>query len=887
MADPVTDLRAEAGWASVVLAWVNPDGAVLVGVRRTQGEEPAADPDDGTGVPLSRPDADSVLDTPLEPETTYTYTLWAQDAQGGLSDPVAVTVATGPAPPPEAVAAQEQADALAIALATALAVVLLSPDAEGPGLTDRILDILEPHYRDQYPGTGDADEDSAWLDFAEQISGSLDLLEPDGTQEQVDRVAQMTAQAIINHATQAAATASGQEGAKQWWTMRDNRVRMTHRPLHGHTVGLREKFPVGPNAVGLDYPGQPVGDPELWINCRCILTFTPAVTASASEVTMSDQDVDLDSPTDEELDAIQEDDFDDDDLTIPVTIPWHGVLAPEGEWSGDGRMFSENALTWRDFPLPLKWQKLDADGHSQSFVVGNIQDAWRDEHGLIHGMGDFSDHDAIDELIGLICEGSVSGLSIDADSAELAETDHDGEEGYEFTAGRISGATIVPIPAFDQSYIALGTHPGLAASGGQELKDYTPEQRKEKAESGEAMDDGSYPIADCQDLRNAVQAIGRAKDPEAVKRHIKKRASALDCPDFELPDGWAADTQEFKRGPGWVTDPEETRRLHAYWTQPGHKGYASIKWGTPGDFRRLRRALAKYIDPLYLNRVATQWHYDALGYWPGECGKPGNPPCGKSRGKALSADAAPVLTLAAAATQDNPYPYEWFTDPQFDEPTPLTIDGRRVFGHLALWGTCHIGISGACITPPASAVNYSLFRLGAVPTDKGLVSVGHITMDTGHAGVNLSARAAIAHYDDTGTVVADIAVGEDDHGIWFAGALKDGVTDGQVHTLQAGTISGDWRDERGALELRAALLVNVPGFPIPRPALAASGGRQVSLVAAGMLDKVQSPVPIGELVDEVIQEIKRRDAVAAKLKTAKDAVNAERVRALLASVGGG
>lgn len=71
------------------------------------------------------------------------------------------------------------------------------------------------------------------------------------------------------------------------------------------------------------------------------------------------------------------------------------------------------------------------------------------------------------------------------------------------------------------------------------FKDYTPEQRDKMAESGEAMPDGSYPIADCEDLSNAIQAIGRAKDPDATKAHIKKRAGALDCPDVELPEDWA------------------------------------------------------------------------------------------------------------------------------------------------------------------------------------------------------------------------------------------------------------------------------------------------------------------------------------------------------------
>jgi hypothetical protein len=73
-------------------------------------------------------------------------------------------------------------------------------------------------------------------------------------------------------------------------------------------------------------------------------------------------------------------------------------------------------------------------------------------------------------------------------------------------------------------------------------KDYSPEQRKAMAKSGAAMPDGSYPIADCQDLKNAIQAIGRASNPGPVKAHIKKRKRALGC-DVDLPEGWSTEEE--------------------------------------------------------------------------------------------------------------------------------------------------------------------------------------------------------------------------------------------------------------------------------------------------------------------------------------------------------
>lgn len=66
---------------------------------------------------------------------------------------------------------------------------------------------------------------------------------------------------------------------------------------------------------------------------------------------------------------------------------------------------------------------------------------------------------------------------------------------------------------------------------------YTVDERKAMAEAGEALPDGSYPIADEDDLKNAIQAFGRSKDPKQTKKHIWKRAKALGKLDL-IPDEW-------------------------------------------------------------------------------------------------------------------------------------------------------------------------------------------------------------------------------------------------------------------------------------------------------------------------------------------------------------
>jgi hypothetical protein len=223
-------------------------------------------------------------------------------------------------------------------------------------------------------------------------------------------------------------------------------------------------------------------------------------------------------------------------------------------------------------------------------------------------------------------------------------------------------------------------------------------------------------------------------------------------------------------------------------------------------------------------------------------------------------------TLTASAGPMEP-PSAWFVAPELGELTPLTVtaDGR-IFGHLAAWGTCHTGISGQCVTPPRGG-NYSHYRVGSVLTADGdLVPTGTITMGTGHAPTagRLSAADVMAHYDNTGTAIADVAAGEDAYGIWIAGAMRPDVTELQVRQLRGAALSGDWRLLGGRLQLVAALAVNTPGFPVPR-ALAASG-TPIALVAAGapavaaLARRRDDPAAVAA---EALQELARRGEAAA------------------------
>jgi hypothetical protein len=68
-------------------------------------------------------------------------------------------------------------------------------------------------------------------------------------------------------------------------------------------------------------------------------------------------------------------------------------------------------------------------------------------------------------------------------------------------------------------------------------KDLDTAERRKLADEGKALPDGSFPIRDREDLRDAIQSFGRAKDKAEAKRWIKKRARELRG-EKDLPQDW-------------------------------------------------------------------------------------------------------------------------------------------------------------------------------------------------------------------------------------------------------------------------------------------------------------------------------------------------------------
>lgn len=63
------------------------------------------------------------------------------------------------------------------------------------------------------------------------------------------------------------------------------------------------------------------------------------------------------------------------------------------------------------------------------------------------------------------------------------------------------------------------------------LREFDTSARKKAAKAGASLPDGSFPILNCSDAKNARRAIGRANpsDRSKVRAHIRRREKILGC----------------------------------------------------------------------------------------------------------------------------------------------------------------------------------------------------------------------------------------------------------------------------------------------------------------------------------------------------------------------
>jgi hypothetical protein len=478
---------------------------------------------------------------------------------------------------------------------------------------------------------------------------------------------------------------------------------------------------------------------------------------------------------------------------------FNGLVAPYNLPTGDGRRFASGALGNRELPMPLKWQRTDNSGHSTSVVVGRIDGLDYKDDG-VYAWGIIFDPTKEDmpqlaedcNEVWHLLSNKVIGPSVDLDDMQFHQLSDPSELAagarpeIEVTKGRISAATLVPIPAF------------------AEARPFTLDT----------------PDADEYADMTAVTASG-------VVQGLQELPVAHD-EEWDLVQ--------------WLLAPEPSTALYS----GEHGDLFPVAREVDGQLSLVPAAVADAIsvftthqDALQLDEGAKSALRDQLEALAQTCGMD-SPPWVQDR--ALVAAGAPVRSVKPLAAFQDPR-LDRPTPIQLERMDDGTV---RVYGHVADWKTCHIGFQDRCVTAPRSKSAYAHFHKGSVLTENGVLPTGKITIGGGHADTSLSFAAAAQHYDDVSSCVADVRAGEDKHGIWVAGVVRPGTDQNRLDELASSPLSGDWRRIGGHLEMIAALAVNTPGFPLPEVAEDRTGA--LALVAAGVVmrepDGDEDPVTV-------------------------------------------
>lgn len=500
----------------------------------------------------------------------------------------------------------------------------------------------------------------------------------------------------------------------------------------------------------------------------------------------------------------------------PGTACW-GVLLPEEIWSAEGprRCWAAGAATWAPLPISLKWQPAEDEGHEGAVVAGRIDQIWRDGM-LIRFIGAMDSAGTMGaEAERLVGGGFVSGISIMADDvcdddveliypmpdmmdvADLAQAIVEAEivdsgmddmgdmepepEALIMHAGRIRSATILPEPAFTESFIRLGASP------------YGP------------------PVI--------VPAPPLVAAAVASHSTAISEASAWDGPAAEkaLPSFMTVDAA--RNFYAWIDDGAiDDGKIPK---TGGRFGHHDVSDGSPGSANV--RGCQSGIGVLNGGRGGTtipsgdvQGVYNHLARHLRDAGL--EPP-------ALTASYSPGPTVVVSTGYTITIPEIW-PESWFDEPAELPPFGAihvtqegRVFGLLGPDRVSHRAFraSGQRVTVPRG-IDYSEFQnkpalVAGADGQVYRINAGSVTFDCGHASPVDARRAdpawAMQHYDNSCSVAARVRVGEGKHGTWVAGGLLHGITADAIERMMACALSGDWQGGR----LVGALLVPVEGFP--------------------------------------------------------------------------
>lgn len=776
-------------------------------------------------------------------------------------------------------------------------------------------DIREQTKIIEDPGSSDAERKRARATRA-ALYRSQDIADAQW-QWKAARIARTETMGAWNGGTYAGAqayqAATGRQRFKQWWSTTDNRTRDSHWAAHMQVQPLIEPFSVG--GFALDHPGQAGGPGHEVINCRCsLLILSPAEAAQqqeryaelrperrtikgdlmddAGQPIGTDQGQFLAKTPDQahlfsSRTTLQEPDTQGDDpMTTPAPVAppdtaqpaapdarplpvgWRGILAPVNKPSADYRMLllGENEQPQhRPLPIAIKYQDEQWGGHDGAFGVGLATKIWR-EGDNIWGSGPFDLNDPrAADVARKVGDGYQGWISLDLDPPRLAEYRwyqgdspcdgpmDDAQEVESYADWRISSATLVMDAAFPEAKVWPV----------YDVAELVPVADLPQAAAPALASGGVIELAVVGDVGLPFAPREHPWDEAAARARVAEWAGGVGSLDadrfaraflYRDPDGDPGNVGSYKLGFADLIDGELRAVFRAIGQAAGRLDQTQIAasdlGGVKARLRGLYESAAKAFD---------------------------DPTISAPSGLTASASAIPLAAPAA-----------WFMYPEFDGPTRWTVlDDGRCFGHIGLHegvaeATPHLGwlMAGRRIFAPN---NTRFTRHNSKPyrVAEGYdIAVGCMVINTDHAPTDPWTTAAMAadHYANTGFLAAYGRAGKDQWGDWFAGVLAPGLTPEQFVTTKAMSLSGDWREIDGEVQLICALGCNIEALhtPIPRQ-LIGEDGRILALTAACPVPANYTPVtPPAQVVKPTTRYIVADPVEFARALIAEDRAQRER-----------
>ncbi|MFF5668808.1 phage minor head protein [Streptomyces hygroscopicus] len=546
----------------------------------------------------------------------------------------------------------------------------------------------------------------------------------------------------------------------------------------------------------------------------------------------------------------------------PWSTPGDTAIAFENQETGDGRIFAAGSLYWDGpGPWPLQYADEMLMGHEGAELAGAIQTIGRDGDRITASGVIYPGRPAGADAVTLLEEGAPLGVSVDLDSVDVefvdrTMTDEDGG-GLVLAA---SLATVGLLRLDDGSWVVTANTAAEWTAAGTALSRTRHDVqfitgpggsisaaavRAAFAHTGALTAAAGDP--DQPDTGTVVHAESSGDLLLRITRARLRGATLVAMPAYDrarivLDDvnGDQESGQEQASGrtvAAALSDTHHAVVAHVS-ASPVPVGAREVAQALGIAMEAARGHLARAADAGRIVRLARGQYVGASSL-----------PEGAEVSAALSASFARLdgevqaigerlsASLWHELQDTDPMPAEWFKEPTPEElprdAGGVFVEGGRIWGWVAQAGVEHAGYPGKRLTIESLGdLDTSHFLRARFRLDDGTtVRAGAFTMNVGHHRDGAECETAACQFDDTRTVAGIVTIGQNENGMWFAGAANPKLDAWDKAVFRACQPSYHMRmGPDGRWQVRGLLDVPQPGHS--SPLLATAITEHVTLAAS-------------------------------------------------------